>query len=371
MPAPERAHIPGLDGLRGIACLLVLIVHAAHSCGGMDSLPAYLGIVDMLGGSGVDLFFVLSGFLITGILLDAKGRPGFFSGFYARRVLRIMPLYYVALLVVFVALRPVLANADGYADLASDQPWFWLHAANWCFIVNGAPRFQWLNHFWSLAIEEQFYLVWPLVVWMTSRRCLAATCAVLIVACPVLRCWLGAHGHDLAAGWSTPARLDGLACGALLSIALRSGAPIERVRLIAGRIAAIGAAYIAVALAVGSAGLGWTSAIGLIGVGLVMEAQTGSRALTLAPLRWFGRRSYGVYVYHFPIMLAAEVPWAQWTGGALPPLLNHAAFLVATGCAACAVAEVSWRGLERPAMSLRRYFPARGARIADPVPVAA
>src|SRR5262249_2846553 len=121
-----------------------------------------VGTILARGWMGVDLFFVLSGFLITGILLDSRGADGYFSSFYARRFLRIFPLYYGFLALWFLVLAYVFGSA--YSDLFARerQVWFWSYTANW-----GRPdELGALGHFWSLAIEEQFYLVWPLVVWL-------------------------------------------------------------------------------------------------------------------------------------------------------------------------------------------------------------
>src|SRR5205823_1934832 len=128
------------------------------------------------GWSGVDLFFVLSGFLITGILCDAKGRDGYFRNFFTRRILRIFPLYYGFLGVVFLLLPRVTPFGRHLAALLHYQVWYWTYLLNVLISLRGWPPVADFNHFWLLAVEDQFYLVWPFVVYMLGRRALLAAC---------------------------------------------------------------------------------------------------------------------------------------------------------------------------------------------------
>lgn len=327
------ARLPGLDALRGIACLAIVIAHAGGHIG-FD-----IGIL----GSGVPLFFVLSGYLITGILMDAKGRPDFFRTFYYRRALRIWPVYYAALLVFFVLLRPLLMGYDGYVDLSARQVWFWLHGANWLASIHGRPPFYPMNHCWSLAVEEQFYLVWPLIVWACSRRALIAVAAALVVAAPLARWWMLAQGYDVAAEWSTPACMDMLAVGALVRLLPSKVTPA----ILAG-LAACGAAF-----------LTWQPAGMLMNVlsrtalaawfawAVVLAAETPWKPW--APLRWVGLRSYAIYVYHFPVQFFV---WLVWTSRG-PVLVDQVAFLLLTTAATFVLAEASWRYLEAPCLAMR------------------
>ncbi|HLL88149.1 MAG TPA: acyltransferase, partial [Tepidisphaeraceae bacterium] len=188
-PLPAaRTHYPALDGLRGLAILLVMVSHyVAPPAGGGRWGLVFRRAADA-GWVGVDLFFALSGFLITGILLDAKGKPGFFRNFFARRTLRVFPLYYGVLFVVCVLL-PALGLLKLGVPLS--QRWLWLYATNLFPLLrsaDGAGFFfpnSWdlqFGHFWSLAVEEHFYLAWPLVVYALGRRPLMVTCAALMVA---------------------------------------------------------------------------------------------------------------------------------------------------------------------------------------------
>ena len=183
---PARRHIPVLDGLRGLAVVLVLLFHLDRLSGAAwpDRVLARLFGA---GWVGVDLFFVLSGFLITGILVDTAAQRNFFRNFYARRALRIFPLYY-ALLVVGFAVYPTFApaiHADRDWRLFLDgQWWFWSYLANIRLAaVGGAPMN--FGHLWSVAIEEQFYLVWPLLLllaWRLGRRWASPERSALVAA---------------------------------------------------------------------------------------------------------------------------------------------------------------------------------------------
>ena len=160
-PQPARqanaSHIPGLDGLRGVAILLVL-VHMLNVLEIEHGMPAWVfGRISQIGWTGVQLFFVLSGFLITGILLDTQRSKNYFPAFYGRRTLRIFPLYFSVLTIAFVIL-PWLGSVP--PAVAADRPhqiWLWTYLSNWAAIFDqGSKAFP---HFWSLAVEEQFYLV--------------------------------------------------------------------------------------------------------------------------------------------------------------------------------------------------------------------
>src|SRR4029450_1185274 len=175
MPKPtvhSAGHVPVLDGLRGIAILMVLGHH--YSIVWSRTIPLESGIRSVLefGWCGVDLFFALSGFLITGILIDAKGQESYFPRFYWRRLVRIFPLYYVFLAAVFVLL-PFFPGIG--VTTAQVAPWWYLtYLQNWK--PNRGASDPFLGHTWSLAVEEQFYGVWPLIVRFSSTKVLTWVC---------------------------------------------------------------------------------------------------------------------------------------------------------------------------------------------------
>ena len=223
-PADSHAHIPVLDGLRGLAVVLVLICHATV----LNEVPTAAGkmylVLARLSWAGVDLFFVLSGFLITGILFDAKGKTNYFRNFYARRTVRIFPLYYAYIALVLFLIPRFAPAIDHHFVKRPPVSWpYWLYVSN--FYQTFEPTHHIVFVSWSLAIEEQFYLVWPLVVFFCSRKALLRITMGMIVGSILLR--IGIMGP--LAGWLQNSigvapwrfannfsfcRLDGLAVGA-------------------------------------------------------------------------------------------------------------------------------------------------------------
>jgi peptidoglycan/LPS O-acetylase OafA/YrhL len=209
-------HIPALDGLRGLAILLVILYH--HTLMRQETLfdRVYVNLA-RLGWSGVDLFFVLSGFLITGILYDSKGSPHYFRNFYVRRTLRIFPLYYAVVffsLIVLPRAWPAwgLTQLDRSAMEDRSQAWYWLYLQNFLFARDENLGHPALAVSWSLAIEEQFYLVWPVVVSLLSRRHLIWTCGALILTALSLRIWMVSAGVHPTTIYVLPFnRMDALA----------------------------------------------------------------------------------------------------------------------------------------------------------------
>ncbi len=407
-----RGHVPALDGVRGLAILLVMLYHHCVFTprAGVDRAWAALC---RCGWSGVDLFFVLSGFLITGILIDAKRprdgaapAPGrYFLNFYARRALRILPLYYAVLLAFFVVVPLIpaqggyLARAVGeYREAAGHQLWFWLHGSNIYFALHG-----WIAHgipaiFWSLSIEEQFYLAWPVLVWLAPARTLARSCLAIAVLALAFRMamlhtplgeWFVARfvthaGAPLATAVYnlTPGRLDGLALGGFLATLVRApdpgGARSGEARPARARraVLCLGAAS-GIALLIGAVltngldeydrrvqGVGY-SLLALAFGAVVLVAATapaGSRlhaALAWKPLRVLGTYAYAMYLFHFPVRTILLAVGAR--PDRVPPVLGsglagqlafHALALGVT----LGLAWVSWRVIESPCLRLKRYF---------------
>jgi peptidoglycan/LPS O-acetylase OafA/YrhL len=328
---------------------------------------------------GVDLFFVLSGFLITGILLDAKGGLHYFRNFYARRVLRIFPLYYLCIaLVLLSASIPAIAAhfPEAAGQIHRVQPWYWTYTTNYLIAFRGwaaAPMRS--THLWSLAVEEQFYLLWPALVLLADRRLLTWICVGLLIACPVLRVVLFfAHVAPRAIVVLTPTRIDTLALGALLAIAVRSAGGLERWR----RPLAYGAVICAVPLIATLSfrprlanespeicTLGF-SAIAVIMAAVVAFGATaapgglGHRVLAHPVLRAFGRYSYALYIVHFPVIgllhargLAPDARPA-FLGSHIPAQIAFTALSIGLSFA---IAFASWYLFENPILQLKSYFP--------------
>src|SRR5664279_3619422 len=211
--------LPTLDGLRGIAVMLVLCVHLV-SGGHHNPILRLFFTATSFGWSGVDLFFVLSGFLITRILLSTKGYEGYFRNFYMRRVLRIFPLYYGVLTATFLLAPLLLAGPKP----GLSQLWFWFYGQNLSPALEKAdlaipnPLNFAYSHLWSLAVEEQFYLIWPAIVWLTSVPTLKKICGVIAISAAVLRIGSVLAGFHVNITYGvTLFRMDALAIGGLIA----------------------------------------------------------------------------------------------------------------------------------------------------------
>ena len=385
------AHAPALDGLRGLAILLVMVSHFITDAGTNPSnaFDDWLYNVSMFGWVGVDLFFVLSGFLITGILCDTHGDPNSFRNFYVRRILRIFPLYYGFLLLWFLAL-PVVPGWP--AELVGDgdgRAWAWAYLTNLlqAFHSDLAAAPPYVGHFWSLAVEEQFYLLWPFVVFLCGpRRLLWAIVACLALA-PAVRLGLALAGNGVAAYVLTPARMDALAGGALLAVLARGTRPltVSDRALAAAALASLAAfgALATVTLPEPHEGLlmqtlGHSTLVVLFGATLLaaLTAPPGSavaRTFGHPVLRFFGRYSYALYVFHLPagffldrcvLRVADTMPLL---GSRTPALLL---FVALATFASVAAALVSWHAFEKHFLWLKNRFPYRSSAGAKSVPAA-
>jgi peptidoglycan/LPS O-acetylase OafA/YrhL len=331
------------------------------------------------GRLGVALFFVLSGFLITGILLDTRQSAGYFRAFYVRRVLRIFPLYFAYLFLVFVVARGIWVLASGDDPWKTVNPWWYL-AYLQSLPAAHASGDLFLNHLWSLAIEEQFYLVWPAVVWLLPRKWLARLSVALVVLALALRWGLPWNGESV---YRFPlCRLDGLALGALVAIGYREfRAPLQRW---APRILAAGAAAWIAILAL-SPSPTWDGAIRTYGESIfvvagacvVFLARSGhgvagrmvQRACSGRFLRQCGKYSYAMYVLHVAPQWLIEQKLRTLAGPPLPLVLGlkylYFPVLVAISFG---LARISWRFLESPFLRLKDEMPALLPR-AFPSPV--
>ncbi|NNM89221.1 MAG: acyltransferase, partial [Phycisphaerae bacterium] len=231
-----RKHLPALDGLRGAAIFLVLLCHYRDEFGAFGRIGHALAHVFGWGWVGVDLFFVLSGFLITGILYDCKGQESYFKNFYARRFLRIFPLYYGFLALFLLGLivyrfgfpQDFSGSAVGRA-LWRYQPWLWTYTFNFRCALHGNTGLV-VSQFWTLSIEEQFYLFWPLTVFLLPRGKLIYACVGIGVGSLVLRLIAaGAGASAMAIYTATPFQLDALATGSLLAMLVRGPVALGRI----------------------------------------------------------------------------------------------------------------------------------------------
>ena len=345
-PSWLPAYIPELQGLRGIAVLAVVIYHCHPRLEG-----TWLYYPSLWGWAGVNLFFVLSGFLITSILLEARNKEKYFRNFYGRRALRIWPVYVFVLVVVY--LNAPWFIGPSVLDAIRTAPWLaYIFFVQNLFHIALPPA---IGPTWSLAIEEQYYFLWaPLVrflrrPWMLSLILLAA-----LIASPLLRM----HHRS----WFTPTHtlihLDGIAWGSLLAIGLHT-LPLSRRAWLRMGLAAmplgIGAAA---TIAAGTPFLDSALAIAFAGVVLSAIASTGARnplniVLSRGPLAFYGRISYGLYMTH--IMVFIFFGWVDLEMNRYG--IAGSVALVGLRLAECtAFATVLWYGFESRILRLKRYF---------------
>ena len=373
-PPTPRAVVPELDGLRGVAIVLVFLTHfVAAYLVGAHGVDGAVYAVTRAGWTGVDLFFVLSGFLITGILLDTKGGEHCWRNFAAKRVLRIFPLYFGALFVAFVLVPMLRWDEPQYATLRAGQLWYWTYLVNVLEVVRG-PAATPLNtsHLWSLCIEEQFYLLWPMVVLFASRRRLPQVAGWTIAAGVPLRFLLAREAGPIAAYVLTPGRLDGLMVGGIIAVAAREAGGLEGWRdaaarvLPAGLVALIGlGAWRGMSYEDGVvAVLGFPLLALVYGAALVLALTSDgpwTRALRSPPLRAWGKYSYGLYVLHYPLLWALDdkvgrrlaSPRLVVAGSHLPSVLLRGAIGVPL---AFGLAWLSYQLYERRFLELKRHF---------------
>jgi peptidoglycan/LPS O-acetylase OafA/YrhL len=360
------SHLPALDGIRGLAILMVFVFHYTDGMT-MSSVAgkAFFALIG-LGWSGVDLFFVLSGFLITGILYETQNNPQYYFTFYVRRVLRIFPVYYLFWLVVLL-LTPL-----------EQAHWQWRHL--WFLVYLGYPgvlvqpmatsfAFLQFGHLWSLCIEEQFYSIWPMIVRKFSKpTSILKVCGVMFISAFALRILLrhllpSSHG---AARVLLPCRMDSLASGAALAILVRTEWK-DRVLSISPKLF--------VTFATLTAALYWgvtflvhrdppSNTIGLSLLSLTYVSLIGSSlhpgilcsVFSWSPLRFVGKYSYGLYLFHFPLQKAFNLvqPWFLRVLHSQP--LGNLAYLVFTFSVCLLIAWLSFTYFEAPILRLKSKF---------------
>lgn len=366
----SRPHYAALDGLRGIAILTVMLYHFVQGMQIATPIDKAVYYTARAGWIGVDLFFVCSGFLITGILLDLKGQPNYFYRFFLRRTVRIFPLYYGTLFVLFIAWPAITGSSNEQLDRARPFAWwYWLYGTNWLFAI----RKEWLAyaHLWSLAVEEQFYIIWPFVVYFTSQRrvhsiCLA--CMLIALTCRLLLSWSGAPSIVIYP--ITISRMDSLAAGAIIAVLARSGRGLSQLVPSARKAALLSGAILTATFLI-QKGL-WRSPF-VITIGCTLLAvlfgaiviiavadRSDSSIVRLLSHRWltfFGKYSYGLYMIHpfvqdtlADLDLDASLP--RFAGSQIPGRMVFIALcFVGTTLAALA----SWHLYEKHWLKLKRY----------------
>ncbi len=374
--ARRTKHFPGLDGLRGCAILLVMFYHLADEWTNGTRVARWLVDAAEIGWAGVDLFFVLSGFLITGILLDAKNSPRYFSSFYGRRALRIFPLYYAVLSIVMI-LRWMPDRYDllGLSDMSASPWWLWIFATNIVTAVEKEYVFGSLGHFWSLAVEEHFYLVWPAVVYFTSRRALIWLCAILIPLTAAARLAVASIAGD---EWGivlysfTPFRVDGLALGSLLALFMR----MPRAERWVLRLWpwGLGASMLILAglfmwkrdlshhnrvmLTLGLTVISIAAAAVMIWAISAAPEGAAGRFFAMGWLRSIGKYSFCMYLIHQPLIpiFAVLFPPHRLENFAGRGIAGLGLYLLLCGVATYGLALLSWHAFEKHFMKLKGKF---------------
>ncbi len=368
-----RARMPELDSLRGIAILLVLYYHgfaSRYGTTGLSGLQKFLVGLTAPGWAGVNLFFALSGFVITGILLDSKQRPDYFRRFYWRRALRILPAYYALLL-----LLPLFGR---YGLLGENVSWKFLGLSAVCLanvtVFFGVP--MQFGVLWSLAVEEHFYLIWPVIVRHLRRGAIAGVALLIAAAATLARVAAFRLGYDALAHY-TWLVADGLAFGSLLAVLARGPRPSRAVNALIAVGALAGVVMVVVpfhraflggALNVTALNLLCTA---VVAVTLLLGASSWSSLVRWRILGFFGEISYGLYLIHMLIFNVFDSMQSHLFPAA-PTFKGHFGIMLVRFCVsapiAVGVAALSRRYFEEPFLRLKDRFrpvPVSAAEIAE------
>jgi len=315
--ASRKSHyFPALDGLRGVAILLVITHHNFK-------FTNYF----FFGWLGVDLFFVLSGFLITDILLRALDKPDFLKNFYIRRILRIFPLFYLTLVICLLILPHIKSLHLNAAYYTENQVWLWAYLQNWLFIFKEPYGDQILLHTWSLAVEEQFYLIWPLIIFLVRKPKVLMCIAIGVFVLAVLGRYAVWSYQIIGFPYWTFfnfTRIDGLCVGCSIALLMRVYPDFLKrfMFLIVGLFATINFGFYFINsqynFSLPYLGFAGYSTFTLLFGLLVYEAVRGKSRVIMFVfdnrfLKFFGKISYGLYVYHWPINILLFDYLKNWT----------------------------------------------------------
>lgn len=375
LPTQVVGHIPAIDGLRGIAILMVMIRHFYNEPminEGYQIIGPIITKLALAGNYGVELFFVLSGFLITQILLDAKNKPHYFRNFYVRRFLRIFPLYYGVLFFIFLILPNVVTFDEAAKDISSHQVWLWTFLSNapWSGVQLDSSNIFRLGHLWFLCVIVHFYIIWPLVVYKYEKWAIINICLTGLVVCLLIRLFYTITGGPDLFTWSSITKFDGLLCGSFLAAGLKVESVSHLINKYALKVAWI-AGLLFFALIFVPRRLMWDtnfywwtfmetiSVIFFGGLLILILRQKGIPVLMSNKiLVTFGKYSYGLFVIHnicLPLFQWLFQPTAlSRTLGS--PILAQTIFYVLSITASFILAFISWHLYEKHFIKLKKLF---------------
>lgn len=356
----NRAHYPALDGLRGVASLLVVIYHNF----------GFVNHYFFFGWLGLDIFFVLSGFLITDILLKTIGSGNFLRNFYARRILRVFPLYYLSL-IVFLVILPRIDTLPIHLDyFVTNQVWLWTYLQNWLYIFYSHHSENALNHLWSLAVEEQFYLLWPLVVLCLRKTNYLLIFILLLLLFTIgLRWWVWTqHLEDLAYyNLYTFTRIDGICIGCIVALLQKINMKFleKNTSIVIFVFAGLNFLFYFLNLRYDDslpylAIIGYTTFAMIFGLLVYDIVSIGTpiyrTIFNISFLKFFGRISYGCYIIHWPLYLIISPFLRDWAAHYWSAFsANFFASAIAT-ILAYLLGYLSYRYFEMKFLVLKKHF---------------
>jgi len=360
---PRLGHVQELDGLRGVAILLVCLFHFSFVLtSSAEPLARLMQRTLWLGWCGVDLFFALSGFLITGILVDTQDSPSYFRTFYLRRSLRIFPLYFAFLALMLGVLHHFVWRHK-YPGITTW--WYLVYLQNWK--PNHTAGDLHVDHLWSLAVEEQFYFVWPLLMWRPGKRTALALTVVIAAIAMVLRIFFPALFTYEGMYRGTLTRMDALALGAFMAIGIRMPSVRAALRhalpfVIPLAAALLGAAFYA------QGNFQWDRPVQVYGAPAMAVlfaslvfwcAEFRPRVMRNRFLGSFAKYAYAIYVFHSPLnqilLPILEPVWRNFSPAA--GLSLRCVYILAMSGVSWCLAWLSWRYFEGPINALKSRAP--------------
>ena len=357
---PNRSYYPALDGLRGVASLLVVIYHNF----------GFINKYFFFGWLGLDIFFVLSGFLITDILLNTLETKHYLRNFYVRRMLRVFPLYYASLVIFLIVLPAIPGLPIQISYFVNNQVWLWTYLENWLYIFKPSHNQSALNHLWSLAVEEQFYILWPLIILLLRKtKYILIFISFVLLLTVGLRYWVWINHIENLAYYNlyTFTRIDGICIGCIVALLQKINIKFleKNTAIIVFVFAALNFIFFFINreynfsfpyLAI----VGYTTVAMLFGLLVYYIVNGGTRILTsmfnLAPLKLIGRISYGCYIIHWPLYLIIGPFLVKWCSQHISFISPNFFASAAATILAYILGYLSYRYFEMKFLVLKKHF---------------